>query len=386
MNSLHDILTVAVKEIRAALKDRVILAQMILVPFAIIFGYGMLMSVMNDAMSKTDDSGEVSAFVINVPEYMKDGFKELKMESVQEDKAAEIRKDIEKKNSSLLVVFPEDFAIRQEGDLSNIEIWYNSEDSTSTMKFAEVNAYLNAFQPKVFLINSSEDGEYDLGDPEAVGRNLLAALLPMMLLFAIFNAGNGLAAESIAGDKERGFLNTILIAPVKRRSIAAGKAIFIFTVGVVSGLSAFVGMAFSIPKLAEAVNMEKGLTYGAQDYLLLFVVTMSAVFALYSAVLIISTLAKGVRQSSTLASIPLLAISLLGMLASMDGFRPIVEKLGMLNYVIPVWNSISCIQDIIRLEYLSSDILISCGLNLVFSVAMVLVMGRLFESEKIVNG
>ena len=175
MNSLHDILTVAVKEIRAALKDRVILAQMILVPFAIIFGYGMLMSLMNDAMSKTDDSGEVSAFVIHVPEYMKDGFKELKMESVQEDKAAEIRKDIEKKNSSLLVVFPEDFAIRQEGDLSNIEIWYNSEDSTSTMKFAEVNAYLNAFQPKVFLINSSEDGEYDLGDPEAVGRNLLAA-------------------------------------------------------------------------------------------------------------------------------------------------------------------------------------------------------------------
>ena len=72
---LHDIWTVASKELRACFTDKIILMQMIILPFAIVFGYGMLMGVMADA--NISDDGTCNACVINAPDFMEDAFKKL---------------------------------------------------------------------------------------------------------------------------------------------------------------------------------------------------------------------------------------------------------------------------------------------------------------------
>ena len=63
-----------------------------------------------------------------------------------------------------------------------------------------------------------------------------------------------------------------------------------------------------------------------------------------------------------------------------------IESLGMINNIIPAWNSMLLMGDIIKLEYSVNNVLISCGVNIVFSILTICLVGRCFESERIVNG
>lgn len=386
--NFRDIWTVAKKELKAGFSDKVVLFQILLMPFIIVFGYAMLMVVMGESQSVSESEETVTAYYVDAPEYMVEGLKELGLQSTGADKVEALKKDIEEKKCALVVVFPEDFALADgtSTDLSNIDIWYNSTNTESYRMYSAVNMLLSAYQPKVFSINGTADMTYDLGDEDATLRELLAGLMPIMLMMGVFMVCMNLAAESVAGDKERGFLNTMLIAPVKRSSIAAGKAVYLLLCAIIGGLSAFIGMAVSLPKLAEAMEINSSFSYSVTEYLLLFVITITAVFALASILLIISTLAKDVKQATNVAPAVMMVLMIAGMLATTEGFKPMIESLGMINNVIPAWNSMLLMGDIIQLEYSASSALISCGVNLVFSVIAIWVVGRCFESEKIVNG
>ena len=74
------------------------------------------------------------------------------------------------------------------------------------------------------------------------------------------------------------------------------------------------------------------------------------------------------------------------LLNSTESFSESVEKLGTTNYFIPVWNSVKLLQDVIRVEYNISDALITFAVNIAAAAVGVLVVGRLFNKEKIVNG
>lgn len=75
-----------------------------------------------------------------------------------------------------------------------------------------------------------------------------------------------------------------------------------------------------------------------------------------------------------------------GLLATTEGFSDMVEDLGMVNNLIPAWNAMLFMQDVIRLDYSVETTWICAGVNLLFSVVSIFVIGKCFESEKIVNG
>ena len=279
----RDIWTVAKKELKAGLSDKVVLFQVICMPFLIVFGYVMLMVIMGQAQETGDTQKEMDAYYVNAPTYMEDGLNELKLQKVEIEQVESLKEAIAQGECALLLLFPDDFAFAEQGsqDLSNIDIWFNSTESESYEMYYLITTYLNAYQPKLFSVNADEEIIYDLGDVDEVLRNTLSGLMPIILIMAIFMVCMNLAAESIAGDKERGFLNTMLIAPVKRSSIAAGKAVYLLLVAMLGGVSAFIGLVISLPKLAEAMELG-GLTYSTKEYLSLFLITITAVFALVS--------------------------------------------------------------------------------------------------------
>lgn len=386
--SFRDIWTVAKKELKAGFTDKLILLQIIFMPFVIVFGYAFLMVIMGEASEGSESENEPKAYYVNAPEYMVEGLDELKLQKANLDMVDDLKKDIKNKECELVIVFPEGFVMSDgtSDELSNIEIWYNSTSSKSYKLFNDINMYFTALQPKLFSVNAMEDIDYDMGDEDAALRDLLAGLMPIMLLMGVYMVVMNLAAESVAGDKERGFLNTMLIAPVKRSSIAAGKSVYLLIVSVIGGLSAFVGMAFSLPKLADSMGIDSSFNYTMKEYALLFAITITAVFALSAMLLIISTLSKDVKQATNVAPVVLMVLMIGGMLATTEGFKPMIEDLGMVNNLIPAWNTMILMQDIINLEYTMNPIWISCGINLLFSVVSIYVIGKCFESEKILNG
>ena len=195
-----------------------------------------------------------------------------------------------------------------------------------------------------------------------------------------------LAANSIAGDKENGFLNTLLVTPIKRESLAAGKSISILVVAIIASVSAFTGMAISLPKFAKALKIAEKTSYSIPDYGVLLGAVITGAFVCAVILLIISTVAKDTKQATTLSPLLLIIIMIPSLLSTSESFTSSVERLGTTNYVIPVWNSVKLLQDGIKLDYSWTNAGITFGVNVAVALFGIFFIGKLFKREKIVNG
>ena len=132
---MRDIITVAKKEIKAFFSDKAILLQMFVLPFIFVFGYCMLMTSMMNAQEESSEELEkpVVAYSINAPEEFKDALEELKITPAPDNDIKGYQDQIKDKKLDLLMVFPDGFKMSEPGaaDLSNIDIYYNSQKSNS---------------------------------------------------------------------------------------------------------------------------------------------------------------------------------------------------------------------------------------------------------------
>jgi ABC-type Na+ efflux pump permease subunit len=87
---MRDMLTVAKKELRACFSDKVIVLQMILLPFALVFGYAILMSVMMEADTGTVDH-EIKAYSIHAPEPFEESLAQMDITAAPDDNLEDYR-------------------------------------------------------------------------------------------------------------------------------------------------------------------------------------------------------------------------------------------------------------------------------------------------------
>ncbi len=387
---MRDIITVAKKELKAFFSDKAILLQMFILPFAIVFGYGMLMSATwsNMADDKAPKKNEtVIAYSVNAPDEFKTVLDELGIKPAPDNDVEKYKNQVKSKEADMIMVFPDDFKMDEPGSasLSNIDMFYNSDKKSSMELYSKATVMFTTMQPRIFTFNESADKEYDLIDKASMLRNLLSGIIPLMVFMAVYMVCMSLAANSIAGDKEKGFLNTLLVTPIKRESLAAGKSISILVVAIIASCSAFIGMAISLPKFAKALKVAEDTSYSVSDYALLLGAVITGAFVCAVILLIISTVAKDTKQATTLSPVLLLVIMIPSLMCSTESFSKSVEKLGTTNYVIPVWNSVKLLQDGIKLDYSWANAGIAFGVNIVVALFGIFFIGKLFNREKIVN-
>ena len=383
---MRDIFTVARKELRAFFRDRVILMQMLILPFVIVFGYSMLMTSMTEGEKDTSPAAE--AYSIGAPAEFEDILSELGIKKAESNDTDALIGKIKSKEADLLVVFPDDFKVAEPGakDISDVSIYYNSDKDSSMELFTQLSMTFTSMQPRIFTFNSDADTTYNLFDASAFFRRFLASILGMMVFMAVFMVCMNLGANSVAGDKEHGFLNTLLITPAKRSSIAIGKSAAILVVAVVAAISASVGMALAMPKLGESMGMEEKISYSIPDYAMILLAVVTGAFVLVAILMIVSSLSKDVKQATTISPVFMLVIMIPSMLGSTDSLASSIEKLGTVNYLIPVWNSMTLLKDIMEVNASAVNVLLTCIVNIAAAALGLFVVGRLFENEKIVNG
>lgn len=377
-----DISTVFKKEIKSILKDKAILLMCILLPFGLMFMEGYLMT----AFADTDETEEktYNAYYINAPQELSESLKAIGFSDKEVDKETTIE-NIKSKEDKMLVIFPENFTIEPDGiNVPNIEIYYNSSDNDSLKLREKISTLLDTLRPEVFTINADASVKYDLGDEDYQAKNMIASMVPGLLVMTIIYGIMSLASNIIAGDKESNFLNTVLITPVRRSSVAIGKALAVMTAAGASAISAFAGLAYLMSKFNEMLG-EYAVSYAAKDYILTFIVIICEAFALVGLILIISTLAKTARQAQTLSVIPIMVLFLGSFLTSNAGFDGVLTSFGSKNYLIPMWNASYLTKNILLSGVSTTDILITCVINIVFGIFCLGVVSSLFNNEKIVN-
>ena len=377
-----DISTVFKKEIKSILKDKAILLMCILLPFGLMFMEGYLMT----AFADTDETEEktYNAYYINAPQELSESLKAIGFSDKEVDKETTIE-NIKSKEDKMLVIFPENFTIDPDGiNVPNIEIYFNSSDNDSLKLREKISTLLDTLRPEVFTINADASVKYDLGDEDYQAKNMIASMVPGLLVMTIIYGIMSLASNIIAGDKESNFLNTVLITPVRRSSVAIGKALAVMTAAGASAISAFAGLAYLMSKFNEMLG-EYAVSYAAKDYILTFIVIICEAFALVGLILIISTLAKTARQAQTLSVIPIMVLFLGSFLTSNAGFDGVLTSFGSKNYLIPMWNASYLTKNILLSGVSTTDILITCVINIVFGIFCLGVVSNLFNNEKIVN-
>ena len=146
--------------------------------------------------------------------------------------------------------------------------------------------------------NAGGEG-YDLATAEDTAGSFFAMMMPLLLMMFLYSGCAAVAPESIAGEKERGTIATMLITPIRRSDIAMGKILALAIIAMISAASSTIGAVLSLPKIMGGVTDEVNASiYGVKEYLLLSAVILSTVLVLVTAISVISAYAKTIKEAS----------------------------------------------------------------------------------------
>ena len=238
----------------------------------------ILYSFMGDALGSqlnvTEDF-QPAIRAVEISDSMRELFAQAGMETeeIGADEQADAMNAVQQEEIDLLIVFPQDFdaAVRaydvSAGEAApNIEIYYNSASTDSSAAFEQVQGMLNQYESALsncFDINRGQEG-YDLADDRDLAGMTMASMMPLLILIFLFSGCMAVAPESIAGEKERGTIATILVTPIRRSELALGKIFSLSIIALLSGLSSTVGILLSMPKLMGGMEVNM-TTAGAID-------------------------------------------------------------------------------------------------------------------------
>ena len=391
-NLMKDAITIVKKELARFFGDKRMMITTIFLPGIMIYVmYTFMGSFMMDEFLH-DEEYVGKAYVENMPKELEDLFGQLSVEWMEPDSVevtGEIKQRIQDKEADLLVVFPQDFVniagaydVSSNAEAPNVEIYYNSSETESLQLYRNVSAVLDEYESSMankFDVNAGEYA-YDCATEKDTTAQILSMMMPMLLMIFLYSGCIAVAPESIAGEKERGTIATMLVTPMRRSSLALGKLIALSCIALLSGLSSFLGTFLSLPKLVGGEEMGINTNvYAAGDYALLLCIILSTVLVLVAVISILSAYAKSVKEAGTLVS-PLM---LLAMLMSLSPMFVGDEGKTMGLFCIPVLNSALCMHGIFSFSYTVAQVAVTIGCNLLTAGILTYVLKRMFDSEKI---
>lgn len=356
---MKTVLTIIKKEFARFFKDTRLWVTALILPGLLIFALYSLMGTIIESEAKKGADELCTAYIVNLSDSQSEAFSttfDLKNDYTDETAEEALREG----KLDLIIVFPVSGA-------EKIQIKYNSAETKSQTAYALAVAMVANYEIA------------DVADGQSLARTVLSTVVPMVLLMLLFSGCMSVAPESIAGEKERGTIATLLVTPVKRSVIAVGKIAALSVIALLSGLSSALGMLLSLPKLAgsagDGINFSM---YGFGDYAALLGIILSTVLILVAVISIVSAYAKSVKEASGLV-VPIMILVMLCGVFSM--FAGTVISVGL--YFIPVFNSALVISTVLSGTVSGAGVAITICVNVAFAALLVFVLTRMFNSEKI---
>ena len=300
----------------------------------------------------------------------------LPAEGVDEETA---RSEVQEGKAAALLAFSEGFdgAIADTGASEGVPsalLYYNSEDAASSAFASLAGAVLDAYgRSFVFTMQNSVEAA-------DVAQTMMAGLLPMLIVVFVFSACMSVTLESVAGEKERGTLSTILVTSARRTDIALGKVLPLSCVSLIGAASSFLGVALSLPTLM-GISVDAAVAgVSALGYVLLFLLIVSVVPLIVGAIATVSTLSRTVKEASGYTSVLMILMMVLSIVTAF------VSGIGGWVTAVPVLNAVVAMQGILTGAPVVWQCLVSVLANLAYTAILILVIARLLSSERVMFG
>lgn len=394
--------TIYKKELARIFKDKKMIFSVFLLPVLIMVGIMALVG--NLAMRQVEDieNHRSIVYMINEPDsfstFLEAADLNMEVNTIKTDGERENVMDLLRNgDADLLIEFPENFDSMiqeyQTGDeVPQIKTYYNpSEDYSSSAYELISNQTLEAYRQtllsqrvadmnglQIFTVNSDNKDMIVQDDQKASGK-ALGMMLPYFITILLFAGAMGIGTDMIAGEKERGTMASLLVTPVKRKSIVLGKVFALMTISGISSVIYIVVMGATFPKI---LGGDSGLDIEiTPEQIVMIGILLVAIAFLYSAIVIlISVFARDLKEASTYITPAYMVVLVIGMMTMFT-----TSEAGMKDYLIPFYNTALALKGILTSEVTMAQYGVTLVMTLVLGGILTAVIAKAFESEKVMN-
>ncbi len=384
---MKNILTIFKKEWDRVIKDRRLVFSVILLPGLMIF---LIYTFMGTALSNFTETDSAKVAIVSptdafVQIYQLAETEELStVKTIESADIEEYQAKIDAREWDLLIVFPDNFEDSIGETIPSIVVYFNPNEMQSQSAFNRYNGYLDIYRTNLVQVFFGDTSVFvtalestPLDENEAIGE-MMSMLLPMLVIMFLFAGAMSIGPESIAGEKERGTIATLLITPVKRSEIAMGKILSLGLLSLISAVSSFLGIILSLPNMLQMGDMDINI-YGYKEYVMILILLFSTVFVIVGIISVISAYAKSLKEANTLIT-PIYILTILVGVSSMFGSG---ANQNLFMYFVPLYNTVQSLTAILMFdENTIVYILITVLSNLLYVTALVFILNRMFRSER----
>ncbi|KAI4453876.1 37s ribosomal protein s26 mitochondrial [Holotrichia oblita] len=349
---------------------------------------------MGSALSGADEEAKTATYniiAINMPSEVKSIFDSEALElnahyfsfkltdTDAEAKVNENRDKLKNGEIDLMLVFDSNFAEEIAGGrVPGLSVYYNPTEARSGYAYAKIETGLAAYKSVIINNEVYHSAVFTEFNEKTAAAKGFAMLIPFLIITFLFSGSMAVAPDSIAGEKERGTIATILITPIKRGHLALGKVMALGILALMGAMSSFIGLMLSLPKLmASDVNISD--IFGFGDYALILLVLVATTLLIVGAMSVISSFAKTVKEATMLIT-PLMILAMLaGVVTMVSG----AAYTNIAFYFIPIFNSVQALVSILTFNVSVINFAITIISNLIYLAVCVFGLTKLFNSEKI---
>lgn len=241
--------------------------------------------------------------------------------------------------------FRKDVAALRPGGLT---LMFKSSDDFDIPK-RRVQAALTSFEQDLLALRFADLGldpqvvhavtvrEHDIASTREILGKVIGGLLPYMFIIFCFTGSMYPAIDLAAGEKERGTLETLLTAPVRRRTLVLGKFAVVTLAGLVSAVIAVLSLYLSVSQGIEGIPPEllaavaQVLQPATIATLLALLLPLSVFFA--ALLLMLSVYARSYKEAMSIISPLMIVVLFPAMIALLPGseLTPVTALVPILN-------------------------------------------------------
>ena len=399
------------KELKRVFGDKKLVFSMFILPAIIMIALYGVMGFMIGKMNSDIEDNVNKVYVVNADDRMKNaitasGFDKTNditylNEADFKAKEQDFRDEILNGDAQLIVYMDKDFNQKftsysdSSSPVPQIKLSYNTTENYSQNTYGMfATGVLEIYRTGLLqervgsldMLNVFDLEDDIIEKEEKANSRFISMMLPYMIVIMLFAGAMSVGVDAMAGEKERGTLASMLLSPVKRTSIAAGKIVAMM---ILSGISAIVyvaSMMVAMPVMSAMGGGESemaggfgGLSLSLVEGLQLAAIMLALVFLSVAVISFMAIRAKDTKAASSLISPIYIVVMVAGMLTMfMSG-----KEVPISRYFIPVYGNAVAIKDLCNGELLATNFLASLAGTVIIAIVLTIGIAKAFDDEKI---
>ena len=396
---MREIRLICKKELSRVLTDRKMLFSIFLLPAIIMVVVMNVMTSFSKYLENDVKSHAPIVYLENAPvgveQYLKAYNEKMDLRTMDDEQ--KVTEEIRDGSADLWIAFPQDFLeqieVYKTGDeIPQIKVYYNPSEEYSQAAYEGVaggclEVYRQALLSErvgdmqsltVFTVNS-DNPDMVIQDEQKAGGKALGMMLPYFVTILLFAGAMGLGTDMVAGEKERGTMARMLVAPIKRSSIVLGK---VFALMIISGISSVVYVAVMVgflPQMMGAYGSEGlGLSLEVGQVLMMAFLLIAIAFLYSGIIVLISVFAKDTKEANSYIMPVYMLILILGIATMFT-----TQNIESWYYAVPVFNTALALQGILTGDVSVMQYAVTLAETLILGMILITVIAKAFESEKV---